>query len=115
MAFVLRGSKIAAAAATWVSNPATIPFLYFESYKAGTYLLGISATCCHEYNSMPELLKQGLDVAFAALLGGIVLGIPGGGGIVLGIPGGIFAYFITRIVMANISSGKKSAGPEISH
>lgn len=105
MAFVLRGSKIAAAAARWVSNPATIPFLYLESYKAGTYLLGISATCCHEYNSMPELLKQGLDVAFAALLGGIVLGIPGG----------IFAYFITRIVMANISSGKKSAGPEISH
>jgi len=97
MAFILGGSWIAAAAGTWVSNPATMPFLYLESYKTGSYLFGISNTCEKTCQSMSELLKQGLNVAFATITGGVILGVPGG----------IAAYLITRIIIINIKSRKK--------
>jgi len=42
LAFVLRGSKPAAAIGVWFCNPVTIPFLYFWSYKVGMFVIGNS-------------------------------------------------------------------------
>jgi uncharacterized protein (DUF2062 family) len=74
LAFILKGSKAAAALATWISNPLTIPMLYYASYKAGGFLFGTSAM---------------------ALIGG---------GVVIGILPGIAAYFITRKIISKLRS-----------
>jgi uncharacterized protein (DUF2062 family) len=40
LAFLVRGSKSAAALGTWLSNPLTIPLVYYANYKLGCMLLG---------------------------------------------------------------------------
>ena len=96
LAFVLRGSKPAAAIGVWFSNPVTIPVFYLGSYKAGMFLLGKSIPFDAKYESISELLKLGLDVTVAMIVGGAILGI---------LPG-IAAYFITRTIFAKIRSRK---------
>ena len=99
LAYILRGSAIAAATGTWVSNPVTIPFIYLEGFKTGSYLFGISNNCGETCKSISELLNQGLNVASATILGSLIIGIPGG----------IVTYFIARMIIINIHFRKKTS------
>jgi len=98
LAFILRGSKAAAAIGVWFSNPLTIPLFYKGSYEVGMSILGNSAPFSTEYESILELLKLGTDVTIAMITGGIILGI---------LPG-IAAYFITRKIFIKLRLRKKS-------
>ncbi len=98
LAFVLRGSKAAAAIGVWFSNPLTIPFFYKGSYDLGMSVLGNSAPFSTEYESILELLKLGANVTIAMVTGGIILGI---------LPG-IAAYFITRKIFIRLRLRKKA-------
>jgi uncharacterized protein (DUF2062 family) len=93
-AFILRGSKAAAALATWISNPLTMPMLYYASYKTGGLLFGISIPDEFAGGNITEILKLGFDVAMALI----------GGGVVIGILPGIAAYFITRKIISKLRS-----------
>jgi uncharacterized protein (DUF2062 family) len=96
LAFILRGSKAAAALGVWFCNPITAPFFYLGSYKTGMFILGHSAPFDVKYESVLELIKLGTDVTMAMIVGGIILGI---------LPG-IAAYFITRNIVTRIRSRK---------
>ncbi len=98
LAFILRGSKAAAAIGVWFSNPVTIPFFYKGSYDVGVSILGNSAPFSTEYESILELLKLGADVTIAMITGGVILGI---------LPA-IAAYFITRRIFIKLRLRKKS-------
>ena len=99
LAFILRGSKAAAALGVWFCNPITAPFFYLGSYKTGMFILGHSAPFDVKYESVLELIKLGTDVTMAMIVGGIILGI---------VPG-IAAYFITRNIITRIR-WRKTAG-----
>jgi uncharacterized protein len=98
LAFILRGSKAAAAIGVWFSNPITIPLFYKGSYDLGISILGNSAPFSTEYESILELLKLGADVTIAMITGGVILGI---------LPA-IAAYFITRRIFIKLRLRKKS-------
>jgi uncharacterized protein (DUF2062 family) len=98
LAFILRGSKAAAAIGVWFSNPITIPLFYKGSYDLGISILGNSAPFSTEYKSILELLKLGADVTIAMMTGGVILGI---------LPA-IAAYFITRRIFIKLRLRKKS-------
>lgn len=98
LAFILRGSKVAAALGVWFSNPITAPIFYWGSYKAGMYLLGNPAPFDIKYESILELLDLGIEVTIAMISGGIILGI---------LPG-IASYFITRKIITAIRLRKES-------
>ena len=97
MAFILRGSKSAAAIGVWLSNPITLPVFYLASYKTGALLLGISNDTDITGQTKTGLLKLGFDISIAAMTGGIVIGI------ILA----ILAYFITRKIVTKIRSREK--------
>jgi uncharacterized protein (DUF2062 family) len=97
LAFILKGSKPAAAIGVWFCNPVTVPFFYFGSYKAGMFIIGRSIPFDQKYESISELMKLGTDVTIAMVTGGVILGI---------LPG-IAAYFITRRTFKLIRSRKR--------
>jgi len=94
LAFILRGSKASAALGVWFCNPITAPLFYLGSYKTGMFIFGNSAPFDIKYESVLELLKLGMDVTMAMIVGGIILGI---------LPG-IASYFITRKIITTVRS-----------
>ena len=98
LSFILRGSKPAAALGVWICNPLTIAPLYWGSYKVGMLLHGGRTPFDVKYESIIELMKLGLDITAAMVIGGAINGI---------LPG-IAAYFIARKVVTGIRSRKKS-------
>ena len=98
LAFILHGSKPAAAIGVWFSNPVTIPFFYLGSYKTGLLLFDNSVPFDAKYESITELMKLGTDVTCIMITGGVLLGI---------LPG-IAAYFITRKIVTKIRSGMRT-------
>lgn len=85
LAFVLKGSKPAAAIGVWFSNPVTIPLFYIGSFRVGTFFLNKSIPFNTKFESITELMTLGLDVTIAMIAGGAILGI---------VPA-IIAYFVT--------------------
>jgi uncharacterized protein (DUF2062 family) len=108
MAFALKASKPAAVIGVWFSNPITIPPLYYGSYKLGMLMLGRSGGLDPSILSLMELLKQGVDVTIAMIVGGAVLGI---------VPA-IASYFVTRHLFLKLRARRRakkllpSDGPE---
>lgn len=98
IAYVLNGSKAAAAIGVWVSNPVTIPFFYYGCYKIGRLILGHKIPLNAKYETISMLLKQGADVTVVMMIGGIVLGI---------VPA-IVAYFVTRKLAESIRAKRRS-------
>jgi uncharacterized protein len=92
LAFILRGSKAAAAIGVWFCNPVSAPFFYLGSYKLGMFILGHSAPFNVKYESVLELLKLGMGVTVAMIVGGVILGI---------LPG-FTSYFITRNIITRL-------------
>ena len=86
LAFLVRGSKSAAVLGTWLSNPLTIPLVYYVNYKLGCTLLGYQAVLDNiAFDSFSQLMELGLEVTLAMIVGGVVIGA------VLG----LVAYFVT--------------------
>ena len=98
MAFLLKGSKPAAAIGVWFNNPITIPPFYYGSYKVGCLMIGKSTDLDMSNPSISSLMQMGLDVAIAAI----------GGGVILGIISGIVAYYITLRIFKAAKSHKKA-------
>lgn len=98
LAFMLRGSKAAAALGVWFCNPITAPIFYVGSYKMGMYLLGDNVPFDLKYESILELLNLGLDVTIAMIAGGVILGI---------LPA-VASYFITRKIFITMRSRRES-------
>jgi len=96
LAFILKGSKPAAAIGVWSGNPITIPFFYMGSYKVGMLLIGSKAALNDSYWTIQELLHLGFSTTFAMILGGMILGI---------LPA-IAAYFISFNIFSAIKARK---------
>ena len=101
MAFALKASKPAAVIGVWFSNPLTIPPFYFGSYKLGMLILGRSDGLDPAILSLQELLKQGLDITIAMIVGGAVLGV---------VPA-IASYYITRHFFRKLRDRRAAAKP----
>lgn len=106
LAFIVRGSKSAAFLGTWLSNPLTIPLVYYLNYKVGCVLLGYQATLdCIVFDSFSQLMELGVEVATAMMVGGAVIGA------VLGAA----AYFLTLrgfiVIRRQPRQNRNAAGP----
>ena len=75
LAFVFKGSKPAALIGSWLSNPLTIPGLYYGSYRMGMILLGHQIPIGIHSGQLAALTTLGWRVACATIAGGAILGI----------------------------------------
>jgi len=92
LAFILKGSKPAAAIGVWFANPVTIPLFYIGSFKLGTLILNKPIPFDVKFESITALMTLGLDVTIAMIVGGAVLGIPPA----------IVAYILTYRIMTKL-------------
>jgi uncharacterized protein (DUF2062 family) len=85
---------------TWLSNPLTIPVVYYANYKLGCMLLGYQKTLDSiAFDSFSQLMELGLEVTWAMVVGGVVIGA------ILG----LVAYFITLRVFITIRRRARQA------
>jgi uncharacterized protein (DUF2062 family) len=76
IATVLRGNRIMAAAATWVSNPFTYVPLFAFNYQVGDRLLGRqSINGFSDLDSFKTWMDMGAEVSSRLMLGSTVVGI----------------------------------------
>jgi uncharacterized protein (DUF2062 family) len=97
LALLFKGSKIAAALGTWVSNPLNWYFLYYYSYKIGASILGIPGKS-KILSSVMASIRQGEEaiaiIAKIAGAGGTMFAAFVVGGFIMGIAAAIPSYFI---------------------
>jgi len=90
IAFLLKKSKLAAAAGVWIANPFSLPFIYLFDYKVGQAIIGKSAPSPELANfSISHLMKLSWEISLPMLIGGLVMGL------IFSIP----SFFITRRVI----------------
>ena len=104
LAFIMRGSKAAAALGVWLSNPITFPVFYLASYKIGAFLFGISTDTDITGQTTPDLLKLGFDISLAAITGGVIIGI------ILALGAYIITYKIVRKFRSREKKGQRGEG-----
>ena len=75
LALLVGGSKLAAALGVWVSNPLSIPFFYYGSYRIGQLVLGLPGINLPDDRSLLAMASLGGKIVGAMLLGGVILGI----------------------------------------
>lgn len=76
LAWLLGGSKVAAAIGVWISNPLTIPPLYAAFYYLGKFLSPFMAHAQLPPDwGIQELLAVGGQAFLTAMIGGLVMGI----------------------------------------
>jgi uncharacterized protein (DUF2062 family) len=77
LATILRGSKVAAVAGTWISNPLTYVPIYVFNYKVGKFLLGIESISSQEidFDSLAHFMEFGSSFVIALLVGCTVVGL----------------------------------------
>jgi len=86
LAQLFRISRLAAVMGCWISNPLTIPPLYYFSFRIGKWLLYPDhPLSLPDTFDLRELLRLGWEVNLALQLGGVILAAPFG----------IAAYFLT--------------------
>lgn len=98
LAFIFRGSAIAAAAAVWISNPLTLWPFYYGDFVVGKLITGsevdfsmaeqFMSTVFSKAGGVVDLFRQSdavwtllhttWDAFVLMMLGGVVLGVPGG-------------------------------------
>lgn len=79
VATVVRGNRIMAAAATWVSNPFTYVPIFAFNYQVGHWLLGGSATqTFDDLDTLRSWMDMGTDVSVRLMLGSTVVGAVAG-------------------------------------
>ena len=75
IAAVVRGNKIAAAAATWISNPLTYVPIYAFNFHVGRWLLRADDTFVFTRQSLSEILNAGSHFLLVMLVGCTVVGV----------------------------------------
>ena len=78
LAFLFKGSKIAAIMGVWISNPLNMAAFYFMDYKVGKWILDSRVAFKPMDYSVFTLLQEAQKVMKVMMVGGIVLGIPAG-------------------------------------
>ncbi|MFW5498544.1 MULTISPECIES: DUF2062 domain-containing protein [unclassified Maridesulfovibrio] len=76
MAFFTRSSKIAAAIATWISNPFNWLLFYYVQFKIGTFLLPIEVQFDPAKWQVSDFMEIGWQGVTILIFGGFVLGVP---------------------------------------
>lgn len=77
IATVVRGNKLAAAAATWVSNPLTYVPIYAFNFRVGRQLLG-ARSLRFDFtgsSSFGDLAQMGAEFMVAMFVGSLVVGV----------------------------------------
>ena len=75
LATVFKGSRVAAIAATWISNPLTYVPIFIFNYKIGKILLGTQDTTLPlDLESLTAFKELGATFAFTLLTGSFVVG-----------------------------------------
>jgi uncharacterized protein (DUF2062 family) len=83
LAIVIRGNKIAAAAATWISNPFTDVPIFIFNYKVGEWLMSffsgreVEADNDWHFKSAQEMIDLGFDVFLTTMFGSLWVGLIG--------------------------------------
>ncbi len=81
LAFLVKGSKLAAAAGTWISNPLTYVPLFAFNYKIGQWFLGQPPLFLDQNNfnqnwdSWSELANLGTDFGITLFWGSFLVGL----------------------------------------
>ena len=77
LATILRGSKVAAAVGTWISNPLTYLPIYIFNYKIGKFLLGVESQPISQLDlqSFSEFRELGSAFAITLIVGCCVVGL----------------------------------------
>ncbi len=78
LAFIFRGSAIAAAAAVWISNPLTLAAFYYAEFVVGRWIVGSEMTFHLANHSIFTLVKQTGEALWLMMIGGIAMGLPAG-------------------------------------
>lgn len=87
VATVLRGNRIMAAAATWVSNPLTYVPIFAFNYQVGLWLLGGGpAKNFQDLDTLRGWSEMGTEVSVRLMLGSAIVGLIAG---VIGYFGGL--------------------------
>ncbi|WP_319759627.1 DUF2062 domain-containing protein [Maridesulfovibrio sp.] len=76
LAFITRSSKIAAAIATWISNPFNWLLFYYIQFKIGTFFLPIDLAFDPAKWQVSDFMDIGWQGLSILIFGGAVLGIP---------------------------------------
>jgi hypothetical protein len=101
IAFLLRKSKLAAAAGVWISNPLFLPLVYFLDYKVGRAIIGktVPSLAVSDF-SISHLIKMGWEISYPMFIGGFITGL------LFAVP----SYFITKqlILLYRKKRGKRS-------
>jgi uncharacterized protein len=94
LATIVRGSKVAALAATWISNPLTSVPLYIFNYKIGKLLLGTEDTVLPPLNieSFAAFKELGSIFAITLLTGSFVVGMIAG----------VITYFYALVILERL-------------
>jgi uncharacterized protein (DUF2062 family) len=91
IAAFFRISKLAAAVAVWLTNPATAFFIYLFNYKLGARLLGYPLKADFLSNpSWESFWRAGTHAVFSLTLGGIITGV------IIALPGYFVALAMVR-------------------
>jgi uncharacterized protein (TIGR03546 family) len=92
LALIFRASKLAAAVATWISNPFNMPLFYSMLYFVGRKVFPFLNAPFPEGQefSITVLFETGWNLFVIMLMGGFVLGIPSS----------IVTYFVSRKIVA---------------
>jgi hypothetical protein len=77
LAAILRASKVAAAAATWISNPITYVPFYVFNYKVGKFVLGVEEPLAFnlDLESFTSFRELGAKFAITLLTGSFIVGV----------------------------------------
>ena len=77
LATLFRGSKVAAVAGTWISNPLTYLPIYIFNYKVGKFLLGVESQPINQldFQSISQFKELGSTVAVTFIFGCFVVGL----------------------------------------
>ena len=74
IAVIVRGNKLAAAAATWISNPFTYVPFYAFNFQVGRWLLHADDKFVFTRQSLPEIMHAGSHLLLVMVVGCTVVG-----------------------------------------
>lgn len=98
VAFPVRGSKIAAALGTWISNPINMIPFYLMLYYAGRMIIPWEVPPFDpDLLELTVMLEQGWNWFLVMLIGGVALGIPAS----------ILSYFLARHAISSYRHRKR--------
>ncbi len=79
LAVLLRINLPIAVAAVWVTNPLTIPPMFYFTYRVGAWILGTRETVVHPEPSLDWLTSGTSEIVWPLLLGSILVGLTSAG------------------------------------